>query len=416
VKVASTAVSGCAIAMPERDRRAAHAQISYEETIAPLLLDKCVACHREGGIGPWQMASYEMIRGFAPMIREVVRTQRMPPWHADPHYQSFSNDRGLSKEQAKTLVHWIEAGAPRGAGADPLLAQRKDWPKWPLGEPDLVVEMPAFTAPATGVVPYQMVEVKNPLKRDVWIRAVDYLPGDRSVLHHVIGAAGAREERRGSTSLNNYVPGAEPLEVPEGTGIFLPAGASFHFQMHYTPNGKETTDVTRMGLYFMKDPPQYNFRSFVVSNPRLKIPPNVNDHAETAERVFNQDAVIYSVHPHAHFRGKAAKFVAQYPDGREEVLLNVPAYDFNWQSTYDLVEPITVPAGTKIVYTHTYDNSPQNKANPDPNREVPWGQQTWDEMIFGVLRYRNLHEDPSKLTEQAAPARRQAVRAALPSR
>ena len=391
VAKSTDAVTGCAIRMPERDR--AHASISYEKTIAPILMDKCVACHREGGIGPWQMSSYEMVRGFSPMIREVVRTQRMPPWHADPHYGHFSNDRGLSDEQVRTLVHWIEAGAPRGTGEDPLKTQNKAWPKWPLGEPDLIIETPAFTTPATGVIPYQMVQVKNPLDHDVWVRAIDYLPGQRAVLHHVIASAGG--ERRGATSLNNYVPGAEPLQIPADNGILLKAGSTIHFQMHYTPNGQELTDVTKFGLYFMKDPPKYSFRSMIFAQPRLKIPANTKVHTETAEQSFKEDAVIYSLHPHAHFRGKSASFVAKYPDGREETLLNVPNYDFNWQSTYDLVKPLTVPAGTKVVYTQVFDNSSQNKANPDPNRTVTWGEQTWDEMVFGVIRYRNVKEDGS---------------------
>ena len=384
----TTAIAGCAIKMPERDR--SHANISYEKTIVPMLEEKCVTCHREGGIGPWQMSSYEMVRGFAPMIREVVRTQRMPPWHADPHYGHFSNDRGLSDEQVKTLVHWIEAGAPRGTGEDPLKAQKKDWPKWPLGEPDLVIETPAFTTPATGTIPYQMVQVKNPLDHDVWIRAIDYLPGQRAVLHHVIASAGG--ERFGATSLNNYVPGAGPLVIPEDNGILLKAGSTIHFQMHFTPNGQELTDVTKLGLYFMKDAPKYNFRSMVFAQPMLKIPPNTKVHTEKSERVFTEAAVLYSLHPHAHFRGKSSSFVAKYPDGREEMLLNVANYDFNWQSTYDLAEPLTVPAGTKIVYTQVFDNSSQNKANPDPNRQITWGEQTWDEMVFGVIRYRNVDE------------------------
>jgi AhpC/TSA family len=394
VKTATTQAKGCAIAMPERDERPAHARISYEKEIAPMLLDKCVACHREGGIGPWQMTSYEMIKGFAPMIREVVRTQRMPPWHADPHYSVFSNDRGLSNDQARTLVHWIEAGAPRGTGGDPLLAQAKDWPEWPLGKPDLIVEMPPFTTPATGTIPYQTVKVENPLDHDVWVRAVDFLPGQRAVLHHIIASAGGAE-RRGATSLNNYVPGAEPLEIPPEAGILLKKGATFHFQMHYTSNGKELTDVTKMGLYFRKDPPKFSFRSMVFAQPKLKIPANAKEHSETAEQTFKTDAVIYSLHPHAHFRGKSASFVAHYPDGRIETLLNVPVYDFNWQSTYDLVEPLTVPAGTRVVYTQAFDNSSQNKANPDPNRVVTWGEQTWDEMVFGVIRYRNITEEPA---------------------
>jgi hypothetical protein len=399
---ATTEAAGCTIEMPEHDRRQAHAQISYEKTIAPMLIDKCVSCHRDGGIGPWQMTSYDMIKGFAPMIREVVRTQRMPPWHADPHYSVFSNDRGLSLDQARTLVHWIEAGAPRGAGADPLLAQKKDWPQWPLGKPDLIIELPAFTVPATGTIPYQMTKVENPLDHDVWVRAIDWVPGQRSVVHHIIASAGGAE-RRGAVSLNNYVPGVEPLELPPEAGILLPAHATFHFQTHYTSNGKELTDQTRMGLYFRKDAPKYSFRSLVFANPKLHIPANTKWHEEQAEQTLKADAIIYTLHPHAHYRGKASRFVAYYPDGKSQTLLNIPAYDFNWQGTYELAEPMRIPAGTRIVYSQWYDNSTQNKANPDPNREVTWGEQTWDEMIFGVIRYRNVTEDARK-QEQKEPS------------
>ncbi|MGH8237501.1 MAG: hypothetical protein ACREXP_10835 [Steroidobacteraceae bacterium] len=395
VKAAASEVAGCPIAMPERDQKQAHAQISYEKTIAPMLLDKCVACHRTGGIGPWQMTSYDMIKGFAPMIREVVRTQRMPPWDVDPHYSVFRNDRGLSTEQARTLVHWIEADAPRGPGPDPLLAQKKDWPEWPLGKPDLIIELPAFTVPATGTIPYQMTQVENPLDHDVWVRAVDWVPGERSVVHHIIASAGGAE-RRGAVSLNNYVPGVEPLELPPEAGILLPAKATFHFQTHYTSSGKVLTDKTKLGLYFRKDAPQYSFRSLVFANNKLRIPPNTKWHEEAAEQTLKADAILYTLHPHAHYRGKASRFVAYYPDGKEQTLLNIPAYDFNWQGTYELIEPMKVPAGTRIVYTQWYDNSTQNKANPDANREVTWGEQTWDEMIFGVIRYRNVTEDAQK--------------------
>ena len=388
-KTATSEVDGCAIKM------SAHAQISYEKAIAPLLIDKCVSCHRDGGIGPWQMSSYDMIKGFAPMIREVVRTQRMPPWHADPHYSVFGNDRGLSTEQARTLVHWIEAGAPRGTGADPLLAQKKDWPEWPLGKPDLIVELPAFTVPPTGTIPYQMTKVENPLDHDVWVRAIDWVPGQRSVVHHIIASAGGAE-RKGAVSLNNYVPGVEPLELPPEAGILLPAHATFHFQTHYTSNGKQLTDQTRMGLYFRKDAPKYNFRSLVFANSKLRIPPNTKWHEEQAEQTLKADAIIYTLHPHAHYRGKASRFVAYYPDGKSQTLLNIPAYDFNWQGTYELIEPMRIPAGTRIVYSQWYDNSTQNKANPDANREVTWGEQTWDEMIFGVIRYRNVTEDAAQ--------------------
>jgi AhpC/TSA family protein len=403
VNAAASAVSGCAIKMPERDKKQAHAQISYEKTIAPMLIDKCVTCHRTGGIGPWQMTSYDMVKGFAPMIREVVRVQRMPPMPIDRHYNAFSNDRGLSTEQARTLVHWIEAGAPRGTGADPLLAQKKDWPEWPLGKPDLIVELPAFTVPATGTIPYQMTKVENPLDHDVWVRAIDWVPGERTVVHHIIASAGGAE-RRGAVSLNNYVPGVEPLELPPEAGILLPAHATFHFQTHYTSNGKALTDQTRMGLYFRKDAPKYNFRSLVFANPKLRIPANTKWHEEVAENTLKEDAILYTLHPHAHYRGKASRFVAYYPDGKEETLLNIPAYDFNWQGTYEMTKPLQVPAGTRIVYTQWYDNSTQNKANPDANREVTWGEQTWDEMIFGVIRYRNVTEDAKSQPQQKGPS------------
>jgi hypothetical protein len=399
VKAAASEVAGCAIKMPERDKKQAHAQISYEKTIAPMLMDKCVECHRTGGIGPWQMTSYDMIKGFAPMIREVVRTQRMPPADIDEHYNVFVNNRGLSLDQARTLVHWIEAGAPRGSGADPLLSQKNDWPEWPLGKPDLVVELPEFKVPATGTIPYQMLTVANPLDRDVWVRGVDWLPGQRTVVHHIIASAGGAE-RRGAISLNNYVPGVEPLDLPPEAGILLPAKSTFHFQVHYTSNGKELVDRTKLGLYFRPDKPQYMFRSLVFANNKLRIPPNTKVHEETAEQTVKADAIIYTLHPHAHYRGKASRFVAYYPDGKAETLLNVPAYDFNWQGTYELDKPKLVPAGTRIVYTQWYDNSSQNKANPDPNREVTWGEQTWDEMIFGVIRYRNVKEDGATPTQK----------------
>jgi hypothetical protein len=246
--------------------------------------------------------------------------------------------------------------------------------------------------PATGTIPYQMTKVENPLDHDVWVRAVDWVPGERSVVHHIIASAGGAE-RRGAVSLNNYVPGVEPLELPPEAGILLPAKATFHFQTHYTSSGKVLTDKTKMGLYFRKDAPKYNFRSLVFANNKLRIPPNTKWHEETAEQTLKADAIIYTLHPHAHYRGKASRFVAYYPDGKAQTLLNIPAYDFNWQGTYELIEPMKMPAGTRIVYTQWYDNSTQNKANPDANREVTWGEQTWDEMIFGVIRYRNVIED-----------------------
>ena len=384
---------GCELKFPEAEHKPAHAKISYEKTIAPMLIDNCVTCHRQGGIGPWQMTSYEMIKGFSPMIREVVRTERMPPWHADPHYNAFSNDRSLNQEEIKTLVHWIEAGSPRGSGSDPLAEMKKQWPEWALGEPDLIVEIPPFEVPATGVIPYQMPMVESPLQQDTWVGAVDFQPGDRTVLHHIIATMGTSAESvRDGGSLGGYVPGAGPMIVPNEAGVLIKKGSKFFFQMHYTVSGKPARDASRMGLYFRKDAPKYQLRSAVLLNPKLKIPANTKAHTESASKTFEHDVIVYSLLPHSHFRGKASNFVATYPDGREEVLLSVPNYDFNWQTTYELKTPKLLPAGTKVTHSTTWDNSAQNRANPDPNRVVPWGQQTWDEMLYGVVRYRYVDE------------------------
>jgi len=390
-------VDGCAVDYP--DTGGSH--ISYSETIAPMLAENCVNCHRPGGIGPWAMSDHNMVRGFALMIREVLMTQRMPPWHADPEVGHWSNDRSLSVDELQTLVSWIDAGAPRGDGADPLQELVTAQPAWGnLGEPDLVIDIPPTDVPATGVVDYQYKYVSNPLNKDVWVRASQIRPGDRAVLHHVItrfgmveteGPRKGRISRRGpGGGLAGYVPGMDPKPLPEGTGTFLPAGATIEFQMHYTTSGKASTDHSQIGIYFHDEEPDHKINTMILANGRLKIPPYAKAHAETAERVFKNDALVYSILPHAHYRGKAARFEAIYPDGSSETLLNVPNYDFNWQTTYRLQEPKFVPAGTRIVYTNWWDNSPQNPANPDPSREVPWGQQSWDEMIFGAISYRDV--------------------------
>jgi hypothetical protein len=369
-------------------------RISYSEQIAPMLSAHCAACHRSGGIGPWALNGYDMVRGFAPMIREVIRTKRMPPWHADPHYGTFVGDRSMSVEDTRTLVHWIEAGAPRGAGPDPLATQTATSSEWTLGTPDLIVEVPAFQVPATGVINYQYPRVANPLGRDVWVRAIEIIPGNRSVVHHVLAgiddpANGSQRAIRGQIGeLGGYAPGKNFFPYPADSGILLRKEASFRFQMHYTPNGKAASDITRVGYYFYDRPPKYSLHMTLLMNTSLSIPANTKAYAESIEHVFDRDVVLFSLMPHAHLRGRSAKFTAHYPDGREEVLLSVPKYDFNWQTAYALKPPKPLPAGTRIVFDMSWDNSAQNPANPDPNRVVYWGEQTWDEMNVGWIRYR----------------------------
>lgn len=386
---------GCLVDLPGAKARAAHAEISYSKTVAPLLAERCGACHRPGGIGPWAMTGYERVRGFAPMIREVIRTGRMPPWYSDPEHGGFEGERVLTDEEARTLVHWIEAGAPRGEGDDPLAALGRAPSEWTLGEPDLVVEIPAFDVPATGVVDYMYPSVPNPLGRDAWVRAIEVRPGDRGVVHHVL--VGIEDPKEGGrtfieqlAAFGGYSPGRNVMPFPEGSGVLLRAGAKLRFQTHYTPNGKAVRDVTRVGYYFHASPPEHRLRLQFLMTGSLRIPPHAEAYTQSVSHVFPEPVVLHSLMPHAHLRGKAAKFTAHFPDGREEVLLSVPRYDFNWQTVYQFVEPRPLPAGTRIQFDMTWDNSARNPANPDPARTVPWGDQTWDEMNAGWIRYREL--------------------------
>ena len=394
---AARAAKGCLINLPGAE--ADHTQISYSDTVAPLLRDNCQECHRPGGIAPWAMTGYPMVRGFAPMIREVLRTKRMPPWHADPHVGTWKKDRGLSVEERQTLVHWVEAGALRGEGPDPLAEAVEPAPEWPMGEPDLIVEIPPFEVAASGIVEYQFPVVANPLDRDVWVRAMAIDPGVTEVVHHVlVGTTDpGREVKYSDDSLMNnylggYAPGSGAQVMPEGTGVFVPQGVGFLFQVHYTPYGKVVTDRTRMGLYFHDEPPANFLRHSVALNPTIRIPAHARDHEESAYFEFYRDAMLYQVLPHSHYRGKSSTFALQYPDGREETILSVPNYDFNWQRGYEFVEPRMLPAGTRLIHTTVYDNSVQNPGNPDPERDITWGLYSADEMLYGDFVFSWLEE------------------------
>jgi peroxiredoxin len=388
---------GKTIAFPERSGD--FSKISYSKTIAPILDEKCVTCHISGGIGPFTLDSYEKVKGYAPMIRETVRTKRMPPYFADPHIGTFKSAQGLTEQQTKLLVHWIEAGAPRGEGADPLLANaNKVAPEWPvaLGKPDVIVDIPAFAVPATGVVEYQNQRVQNPFTENTWLRAIAIKPGERSVLHHVVSnwvqTADAPKATIPGGSVGSYTPGAEPQIMAAGSGAPVPAGGKLNFQMHYTTTGKAATDHTQVGFYTLKTPPQFIKRSAVIGDFALYIPAGEARHKEVAYMVAPADMELTTLYPHSHYRGMHVELKQKTPDGKETMLLALPKYDFNWQRDYDPVKPIIVKKGTKLIATWVYDNSMYNKANPDYKRNVTWGEQTPDEMMYFRINYRFLDE------------------------
>ncbi|HEY8572665.1 hypothetical protein [Phenylobacterium sp.] len=406
--------AGKLIPFATRGKEAEFSKISYSKEVAPILQEKCVSCHLKGGIGPFAMDSYEVVKGFAPMIRESVRTKRMPPYFADPHIGHFKNDQGLTAEQTKKLVHWIEAGSPRGDGADPLLVNKTrvaaEWPE-SLGKPDVIVELPAFKVPATGIVPYQNMRVKNPFGEDTFLRAISIKPGDRRVLHHVVSNHRPdpklpRAKIPGG-SVGSYTPGAEAQVMGEGAGAPVPGGGELNFQMHYTTFGKEAEDKSLVGFYLTKEKPKYIKRSVVIGDFALFIPAGEARHKEVAYMTFPADAYIYTLYPHSHYRGRHVELKAITPDGKEKMLLSLPKYDFNWQRDYDPVEPILVKAGTKLVATWVYDNSPHNHANPDPKINVTWGEQSHEEMMYFRVNYRWADETVDKVRDDLQVALQQ---------
>jgi hypothetical protein len=354
-----------------------------------------VACHQEGGIAPFAMTNYQMVKGFAPMIREVIRTDRMPPYHADPHVGKFSDDKRLTADQVKTVVHWIEQGAPRGDAPDPLAATRHVAQEWPLGKPDMVLNVPAYTIPASGVVDYQRPAMANPLTEGKWIRASTVKPGSRQGVHHLLTgwmaempANGRSSETKWQGSVGGYAVGSESSIMPADTGSYLPPGGAIGFQAHYTPFGKEETDKSQIALYFYDKPPELIMHSVVVMDPTIVIPAGEGRHREVAYVEFPHDALLYSAFPHAHYRAYSSDLWIQYPDGKQKLLLSLPRYDFNWQRDYTFAEPVKVPAGSKLIAHYVYDNSKRNPSNPDPKIEVSWGEQSFQEMLFTQLRFR----------------------------
>lgn len=378
---------------------------SYARDIVPILQNNCVSCHHDGGIGPWSMSSHGMIKGWSKMMREVVMTRRMPPGQIDQHVgKAIQETAGLTAKEQRTLVHWIDAGAPMDADQqDPLKDLRFENPRYTLGEPDIILKVPAQTIPATGVIDYRYVPVELNLERDVWVRAMETIPGDRQVLHHVIAYVSSPADKtvRGrqtgaanGESLGGFAPGRQPDVFRDDSGRLLSKGSNLLLQMHYTTSGKETVDETEIGLYIYDQPPTHVMAGGVAGQRRFLIPPHAKEHKLEGEQLIERDAYLYSLMPHMHYRGKYMRYSAVYPDGSSEILLSVPRYEFNWQFNYQLVEPLFLPAGTRLVANGAMDNSARNPFNPDPDKPVHFGLQTKHEMFFGFTTLRYIGDSP----------------------
>jgi hypothetical protein len=399
---------------------------TFTKDVAPIFYKNCTGCHRPGEIAPMSLLTYEKARPYAKEIRNKVVAGIMPPWHADKAHGRFANERGLSDEEKAIIQRWANNGAPRGDPKD-LPPPPKYVDGWALGQPDSVVSMPVdYKVPADGFVEYEYFEIPTNFTEDKWVQSVEVRPGAREVVHHVIvtmrpprketrptgfrfaqgmdippGQTGSSEanagrgkgqslfprRQGGGAFVGAFAPGTSAFRFDPGTAILIRAGSTIVLQMHYTPNGEETSDRTKVGFIFAKQAPEREMRLGTLINGQLKIPAGATDHVVKAEMTTTADVTLRSLLPHTHLRGKSWEYTATYPDGRSEVLLSVPKYDFNWQTEYIFAEPLKLPRGTTLRAVAHYDNSAGNKDNPDPSVDVAWGDQTWEEMMFTAFIY-----------------------------
>ena len=370
------------------------AKATFTKDVAPIFYKRCAECHRPGEVAPMSLLTYKDARPWAKAIREKVLERKMPPWLADPRHGRFENDRRLSQQEIDTTVGWVDGGAIQGEESD-LPPMPKLEPGWIIGKPDAVIALQEeIDVPADGVIPYKYFTVPTNFTEDRWIQAAEIRPGNRSVVHHIIvfvqepGAKPDPEVREGrGLKLAGFAPGEQPKVFPLGTAKLVKAGSKFTFQMHYTPNGKPAKDRSYIGLIFAKEPVKRKVLTGTATNARFVIPagdPNYEVHSSWEAK---EDVRLVDLMPHMHLRGKDFTYTAVFPDGRSEVILSVPKYDFNWQLLYRFKGPFLLPKGSRLECVAHFDNSPNNKYNPDPSKEVRWGPQTWEEMMIGWFDY-----------------------------
>ncbi len=401
----SIAVGLFLVPVAAADKNTANDVPTYAKEVSRILQKNCEGCHRPGQIGPFSLTSFEQARAFAPEIKRVTGERRMPPWHAEPGYGEFRNDRRSDADIA-TLARWVDGATPKGDPRElPAPVPYSD--DWALGPPDAVLTPDAaFELDATGADEFRCFVIPTSFAEDRTIQALELRPGNRRVVHHALMYADvsgrarqldAADPKPGfrcfgglgflpQNGLGGWAPGSRPGRLPEDTGRYLSKGADFVMQIHYHKSGKPETDRTSVGLYFNRVPATRFLRSQPVLNLRIRIPAGAASHRETAAWTLPEDMLVNSATPHMHLLGKEMRMVATLPDGVTRDLVWVKNYDFNWQTPYVFKEPILLPKGTRIDVTAWFDNSENNKNNPSrPLKEVRWGEETTDEMLIGWL-------------------------------
>ena len=394
---------------------------TYSKNIAAILYANCTTCHRPGGLGPMSLLTYDDAKAAAGEMRNMVGSLAMPPWHADAPRGKFLNDRRLSDADRIALLRWVEAGAPQGIASETPRAPTYS-NAWSIGTPDTVLSMSTeYEVPAQGTIEYQYFEIPTNFAEERWIQAIEILPGAREVVHHVLvyarepvpvgrpqvirqradrnipptpppttpPPAGSRPGGRRvlGSLIATTAPGTNAQTFPEGTALRIGPGAVLTLQMHYTAHGTAMKDRSSVGIVFAKAPPQQEIRASNFINGQLVIPAGAAEHRVDSEVSFTEPVHIWAMLPHTHLRGKKWEYKLVKPDGTSEVILSVPRYDFNWQTYYQFAQPLAIPVGARIEASAWYDNSSGNRANPDPTKEVRWGDQTWEEMQYTGFLY-----------------------------
>lgn len=396
--IQATAAPGCELDLADAPKLTS-SPVTYHRDVARILQQNCVTCHRDGGIAPFALDDIEEVKDRAKVIKRVVSEGTMPPWFAamekDADKIPWANDCSLSMKDRTDLLAWLNS-SDRPLGNPAESPAKRSYPaEWSIGQPDLIVPLSrAYEIKATGFMPYAFDVVQTELTDDKWVTAYEILPSERDVVHHVIVKVHDRDESPRSQGEGEgggywaiYVPGNGACEYPQGFARKIPAGAKISFQIHYTPSGTAKKERLRLGLVFAKQPPHYEVKTVGIANMRIAIPPGAKRHVETQTQRVPFDMPVTSFMPHMHIRGAAFKYEVLYADGDAETLLDIPRYDFNWQLRYDYKQPKLIPRGSTMKITAIYDNSAENKANPDPTKLVKWGSQTVDEMMLGYIEY-----------------------------
>ena len=380
-----------ALALPAAALAADTPAPTFAKDVAPIFYKSCVECHRPTMFAPMSLVTYDDARPWARSIKQRVVARAMPPWGADAPHGVFKNDPSLTDDEIDTIARWVDGGAPKGDEKD-LPAMPQFTEGWTIGKPDAIFTMEEeFQIPAEGAIPYQYLRVPTHLTEDKWIQALEIRPGAAAQVHHVIaftqpaGSPISGNGVLGPTNIGGTTPNKPGIRYPDGVARMLRGNSDLILQIHYTTNGKATTDRTRVGIIYATQPPAKLATGGMVLQPRFVIPAYDGNAEVKGTTKLQRDTVVTTLTPHMHVRGKDMIYIAHYPDGTSETLLSVPKYDFNWQITYELAKPKVLPKGTDVEVIAHYDNSASNRFNPDPSKDVRWGDQTWEEMMIGFF-------------------------------